>query len=279
MTEIRPTALTFHSAPRARIHRLFTAVLMTVFVAVSAPLAAEGPDQRVLTAQLTGVDFGAKARTLSTIAGIAPETIGPELRAALVAELEREAQLVTSRYWAPRRNLPLAPLDDPEYIVTLAEVVATLKEPKAIPALAHSLGLGFVTITPLVEFGEPAVPAVLDVALSLDSSVYAVNEALMTLRMIVERQRERPLSPETLAAIRDAARQHLIVRQPFFETTMWAIDLAVALDDPSLRRIVQAIAANPAEARARGAQDPEDVLLVQTRASERLGGIAPMSQP
>lgn len=278
MIEIRPTAPPFHSASRQRIHRVFAAVMLVLAVVSARPAAAD-PDQRALAAQLAGAEFEAKARALSTIEGIAPEAVGPELRAALIAELEREAQLVTSRYWAPRRNLPLAPLDDPEYIVKLADVVGKLKDPQAIPALAHSLGLGFVTITPLVEFGEPAVPAVLDVALSLDSSVYAVNEALMTLRMLVERQRERPLSPETLAAIRDAARQHLIVKQPFFETTMWAIDLAVALDDPSLRRIVQAIAANPAEARARGAQDPEDVLLVQSRAHERLGGIPPMPRP
>ncbi|HEX7087145.1 MAG TPA: hypothetical protein VF198_12320 [Vicinamibacterales bacterium] len=278
MTEIRPTVLPFQTASRAWSHRLFATVLVAL-LAASAPRAAESPDQRALASQLAGAEFGPKTQALSTVARMAPETVGPELRAVLIAELEREAQLVTSRYWAPRRNLPLAPLDDPEYIVKLAEVVAMLKDPQAIPALAHALGLGFVAITPLVEFGEPAVPAVLDVALSLDSSVYAVNDALIALRMMVERQRDRPLSPGTLAAIRDAARLHLIVKQPFFETTMWAIDLAVALDDPTLRRIVQAIAANPAEARARGALEPEDVLLVQTRANERLSGVPPIAQP
>jgi len=278
MTETRTTTLRFRLASRLRAGRLLAAVLSIVFVAASASVAAQ-PDQRALAAQLRGAELAARREALSTIARMAPESIGPELRAALIAELEREAQLITDRYWAPRRNQPMPPLDDPDYIVKLAEVVGALKERQAIPALAHALGLGFVTIRPLVDFGEAAVPAVLEVALSLDSSVYAVNEALMTLRMIVERRTERPLRPETLAAIRDAARQHLIVKQPFFETTMWAIDLAIALDDPPLRRIVEAIAANPAEARARGALDPEDILLVQHRASERLAGVPPIQQP
>src|SRR5690606_27039831 len=181
----------------------------------------------------------------------------PELRQALVDDLRREADLVTSRYWAPKRNLPLRPLADPEYIVQLTEVVAGLKDPQAIPALAAALGIGFTAINPLVDVGEPAVPAILDVVLSLDSSVYAVNDGLMALRFIVEKHREERLSPATRDAIRAAARHHLIVKQPFFETTMWAIDLAVALDDPSLRHVVESIAKNPAEARARGALEPE----------------------
>src|SRR5690606_36036233 len=136
---------------------------------------------------------------------LAPADIGPELRHALIADLRREADLVTSRYWAPKRNLPLEPLADPEYIVQLTGVVAGLKDPQAIPALAAALGIGFVAINPLVDFGEPAVPAILDVVLSLVSSVYAVNDGLMALRFIVETHGAGNVSPATRDAIRAAA--------------------------------------------------------------------------
>jgi len=143
--------------------------------------------------------------------------------------------------------------------VKVAQTVAELNDPESIPALADSLGTGFVLHRTLAAFGEAAAPAVVAVVTSPESTYDAVNEGLIALRFMVEDMATHPLSRATLESIRLAAEQHLISpgRPAGTGTTLrWAIDLAVALNDRKLRGIVALLASNPNEVMARGITDP-----------------------
>jgi hypothetical protein len=148
-------------------------------------------------------------------------------------------------------------------------------DPHAIPALAGALGTGSTLVRDaLADFGEQAAPDVLRLVTAQDTRYDAVGDGLMALRFMVEGARTRPLSPSTRDQIRRAAMQRLTGEQ-YFSTLWYAIDLAVALDDPELRRIVQAIASDRNELVARGVSAPDIIALTQKRAAARLAGEPP----
>ncbi len=174
----------------------------------------------------------------------------------------------------------LEPLPVPELMGSLSRAVAALHDPRTIPALAESLGVGFAAIRTLAGFGELAAPAVLGVVMSPRSTGSAVNEGLIALRFMVEGSRTgRPLSPSTLARITEAAEHHLTTSPRFIGTVWWAIDLAVTLEDPNLRTIVQRYASDPNLAVAMGAFDPDVVAQTQRRAADGLAGVPPLPRP
>lgn len=231
-------------------------------------------DQRALAEQLLRGSIGERSRALETARAIQPRNIGPELRAALISTLEREGQLHARRDEADRRGEAVEPLEDPEFIFRVSSVVAELRDPLAIPALTGALGTGSGSpvTTALVAFGEQSVPALLGVVRSPETSHYVVEGALVVLRFLVEGAGPHPLSAATLSAIRRAAKQRLTGTQYF--TTLWdAIDLAMALNDSGLRRIVQALASDRDSVRARGIDDAETIADTQRRAAERLAGV------
>ena len=133
-------------------------------------------------------------------------------------------------------------------------------------------------IQALAAFGEQAAPAVLGVVTSTESHYDEVNHGLITLRFMVEQTGARSLSANTVDQIRRAAQQRLTGRQYF--PTLWnAMDLAVALNDPNLRRIVQSLASNRNEVVIRGVTDPELIEKTQKRAADRLAGVPALPRP
>jgi hypothetical protein len=197
------------------------------------------------------------------------QAINAELRAALVAGLAREGILNNQR-----RNGEIASLENPELIAKLAYLVAQFRDPRSIPALAGALGTSPPAMFALADFGEPAAPVVVDVVNnSEDASV--LMDALVSLRLMVEAEGAKPLSAITLVAVRQVAEQRLLGRQ--FVTTLWrAIDLAVVLNDPELRRVVESLAMDANTVIARGVVDPQLIELTQRHASDRLAGIPPL---
>ena len=237
-------------------------------------------DQRALTQQLVGESRAERAQALATAEVLGPASTGPELRRALMSALEQESRLQVERDRAARRGEILQELEDPELIGTAARVVAELRDPNAIPALASALGSGFAVIRALVEFGEQAAPAVLAAVMSPQSMHDAINHGLITLRFMVEGAETHPLSPATLAQIRSAAEQHLRTGKVLAITTLWwAIDLASVLKDARLRRTLESLSINSNEIVARGVEDPELIERTQQRAAERLAGIPPLPRP
>ncbi|MGH7470674.1 MAG: hypothetical protein ACRENP_22225 [Longimicrobiales bacterium] len=198
---------------------------------------------------------------------IGAANIGGELRVALITLLERENVVVAD---AARRGVPLDTYESPEFIAHLSRFVAELRDPRAIPALAEAIYGGGTVARALAAFGEQSVPAVTRVVAAPDVHYDVVNHALLTLRFVLEGQ--TPVSSSTRNQIRESAALRLTGKQYF--TTLWkAMDLAITLNDPSLRAIVQTIASDRGQILARGISDPEVIARTQRLAVERLAGV------
>jgi hypothetical protein len=182
----------------------------------------------------------------------------------------------TQRWKAARRGEVLEPLRAPELRLELVRIVAKLEDPHAIPALAGALETGLRTARALAAFGEPAASVVVDVVTTTEGGPAPPTMAgLVALRFMIERADVSPLSASTVEQIRRAAKQRLTGEQP--EIVLWAaIDLAVALDEPDLERIVQALATDRGAVIAKGITDPSLIDATQKRARDRLAGIPPM---
>ncbi len=253
------------------------------FVLLAIALLAMGPatatiraqvDQYALAQQILGGNARERRTALETVQQVRPQNMGPELRAALIRTLQRQGQIRAERYQADVRGEALEPLEDPEFIAGVSRVVAELRDPQSIPALVGALGTGAPPTRALLAFGEQAVTALLAAVRSPETMDDVVDEALIALRFMVEGAAPRPLSPGTLAEIRRVTKQRLTGKQYF--STLWrAIDLAIALNDPGLRTIVQSLASDRDTVRARGIEDGETVEETQRRAAERLAGVPP----
>jgi len=230
--------------------------------------AQEVLDQRVLATQLLGSDKAQRDRALAAIRGLEPARIGPELRGALIAALERENARTRIRHEAGERGETLEPRED-DFYGNVAEAVAALRDPRSIPALAGALGTGLLVVRALAAFGELAVPAVLAVVTSPASLTHEVDDGLRTLTLMVENRASAPLSEGTLGRLRQVA-GHRLSGKSFVTTLCSAIDLAAALDDRALTETIERLATEPQEAIARGVTDPSDIERVQRRAAVAL---------
>lgn len=251
------------------------------YVAVVCTIVGSSAEPSLGAAQGTGASQAAMSRSLSSSVpserlaaleatrAIPVEQRGPELRAALLVLLEQQNAVVRD---ATLRGLPLSSLEEPEFVSTVQRTVAEMKDPASIPALANAMGM-FLLIRPLAEFGEQAVPAVAAVVRSPNTRYAAVDDGLRVLRLVAER-RGSSLTEQSRALIREAAAARLAGAQNF--TTLWyAIDLAAAIGDSSLRGTLQALANDPAQVVARGVRTSRLVEQTRKRASDRLAGIRP----
>lgn len=200
---------------------------------------------------------------------LGPQMTGPELRAALIALLDRSIGLVDE---ARKRGEAVSV--GSEFVAHVAHAVSQLEDPQAIPVLARALGKTGSTLVPdaLADFGERAAGAVLRVVTDPEAHYETVSDGLLSLRFMVEGRGARPLSAATLSEIRGAAKQRLTGKQD--APTLWkAIDLAVVLGDPELRRIVESIAADRGEILARGIEDSGLIEVTQKLAAGRLANL------
>ncbi|MCC7125360.1 MAG: hypothetical protein IT178_10965 [Acidobacteria bacterium] len=257
-------------------------VLATSFALGTLGTAGHGgqPQQRerVIVDQLRSDDAATQRGALEALGDSAAWS--EEIKGALVTALRSEAERNRRRYHQARQSQPVEPLADPELVARLAAAVAEIDDTRAIPVMADALGPGLPLIKALARFGTRAVPDVARVAMSAESTHYAVNDSLIVLRMIAERAAPDgglPAAEATLA--KQVASHHLTSRPRFVGTLWWAIDLAVTLNDPALRANVEAFARDPQLAVAMGASDPDQVLQTQQRAAARLAGVPPQPRP
>jgi hypothetical protein len=263
--------------------------LTSLYLSLATLLAPQAPQtdgvrqqdaQEAIVRQLASNDAAQQRRALDAVEALGQRELGDSAKAALATALQQESRRHARRYWQRRSNQALEPLPDPELIGALARTVAPLGDPRAIPAMAESMGFGFPITRALAAFGLQAAPAVLDVVMSPQSPEYAVNDGLIALRLMVEASTTSgPLTTPTMARITAAAEHHLTTKPRFIPTVWWAIDLAAALGEPRLRAIVQEFASDPALATAMGATDPGLVEQTRKRAADRLAGIAPLPRP
>ncbi len=195
-----------------------------------------------------------------------------------VQELVGELRLSLEHVTVVEKDQLLVHLSEVEQVCG-GDVVSDVQDPRAIPRLARSLGLGFSSVRrTLAGLGEQAAPAVLDVLTSERSGPGEINDALMTLRFMVETAYAGSLSDASLERIRQATEQRLAGVQRL--TTLWrAIDLAIVLEDPRLRQIVESLASDPDEVIARGVEEPDLIERTQQRAADRLAGVPARPRP
>jgi hypothetical protein len=229
-------------------------------------------DQHALAQQLLHGGREERSQAVAKAQSLLPQDTGPELRAALVALLEKMNRITAD---AAARKEPVSRLEDPELIAAVAHVVSGLQDPQAIPALAGALGSGSTLVRDaLAEFGEPASADVLRIVTS-SGNHYAVEGGLIALRFMVEGHGAQPLSSGTLQQIRQAAKQRLNGQQ-YFTTVWYAIDLAALLNDVELKRILESLATDRRAVAARGINGDDLIKMTQGRAAQRLAG-APAS--
>lgn len=256
-----------------------TALTTLVFVLLFAARAkTQNPapvDQSEVARRLLTGDASERGRALTRVRQIGPEKVNPQLRAALITALERENALV-AQVRARRAAGEVVPdLENPELAAGLAHVVSAFRDPRAISGLVGALGSSPPASSALAEFGEPAATAVVSL-LDTTTNVSVADDALTTLRFMAEGVGAQPLKAGTRDWIRHAAKKRLTEPQESITTVWRAIDLAVALKDPELRRIVQSLASDRTAVIGLRDTSPELIDRTQRVAAERLSGVRPL---
>jgi hypothetical protein len=242
-------------------------LICILFALCSSTATAQvvGQEQAELARKL-GADRMERGMVVARVRHMGPDAVSPELRVALIAALEQEGELS-----ARRLRGEIGEYENMELIGGLAQLVAAFRDPRAIDALAGAMGESPPARDALAEFGERAVPAVLRVLEA--TTVGSVGAgALNCLRFMVQGVGGQPLTDVTRERIRQITKERLTTRQKSFRTVWGGIDLAVALEDPELRRIVQSLASDRDAVRALGVRDT-DIEDTQRRAIERLAGV------
>jgi hypothetical protein len=269
--------------------RLLTALTLMA-IALSSGAEAQ-VDQQALARQILAEDRAtARGAFYQVRRTLAPEEMGPELRSALITVLERQNRIYREDFEAAsaHEGLPPSALQHrPELFwgmgfADLLETVFALGEPKAIPALADALvGFWWVTYPGLTRLGELAAPALLDIAEGGAWHRSQVRRALAVLTLMIEEPTGPPLSQATLQRVDQIARKQLTTG-PTYPSVLAdfplgrrsqlqaAISLALSLDDPSLRELVQALAREPEAVRRLGIDDPAAMENVQRHAAQEL---------
>lgn len=249
------------------------ALLIALAARSEAQVTPPPIDQEEVARRLLTGNGSERGRALVSVLRIGRENVTPQLRSALITALEREGRLVAEILAHRARGAVVPNGENPELIAGLAKVVATFRDRRVIPALAGALGSSPQAIHALAEFGEPAAPAVFQV-LENTASTSVEMDAMLALRFMVEGV-GGPLSAGTRDRMRQVARERLTTRQESITTVRSAIDLAVALNDAELRRIVQSLASDRNAVIALRDTDAEMITTTQRIAAERLAGVPP----
>lgn len=212
---------------------LFVLFALPAAVAAQARVAREMTEREAAQALLDNRLTPERGRALRLATELGPRA-SAELKAAVI-----EAA------WAEWRN----DLDRPptsEAIFDYMDAVAGLRDPRAIPFLVEVLNHGAVATNALADLGTAAFPAVLTAVKDPAGIDMDVSGGVTTLRFMVE---DGSLNARQLEQVREVARERLSGTQNLFVVKA-AVQLAIALGDPELRRIVERIAADRATAEA-----------------------------
>lgn len=235
-------------------------------VASASPLAGQAESRRSqaeIARDLRSHDRNAVARALAEVPlGYDREDllgwmfppdyiVTPELSAALIRALDREARLhmdgCTVTGLEGTGNLELS--------LELEHYVIALRDPASIPALVQVVCSGGAVRQALMEFGPVIVPHVVEWARSPDAASDDVSGSLVALGAAVERWGET-MSAEARANIKEVTLLYLGPPQERFASharrhpLYRAITLASMLRDPALLEVLEDIARDGHEALA-----------------------------
>ena len=273
-------------------YRIILLLTLTLVVSASPAVALAQVDQQALARAIAGDDRRAAQEAFDEATrALAPEEMGPELRAALIAALERQNEAYQASMETATTREALSPRPSTinrsrlvfwgEGYGFVIEAVAALRDPQAIPALVGALGTGWTATRAVAAFGEEAGSLVLSLAEGGDLRADQMTSAMSTLSLMIQEPQGPPLSLRTKERARRLVEQKLASGpdHPGFgpDTSalqdfvlQQAISLAIALDDPPLRELVTSLARDPDAVRRLGVEDSSAVERVQRHAAEAL---------
>ncbi len=238
----------------------FVATVCLAWLFLAAPMEGQDPPiktEREAVQALSSSDWRARERGLSFAWRLGSEA-GTELRAALVKAAMEEA----------RGEIKYPHTDESGYGDIVGEIVgvyldvlAPLREPRAVPFFLEIIGSGSVTADALADIGSAALPGVLSIVTDSSNPFDEVGGALTALRFMVE---DGWPGPEELAAIREAARDCLTGKHGSWPIRK-AMLLAATLDDPELLAIVATLASDRSAVDAIVEKNGDGLFLKPTR--------------
>jgi hypothetical protein len=198
-----------------------------------------------------------------------------DVRHALITLLE---QLNVQAESARRSGAATATVVDPEFMMAVARTVADLHDVRAIPALSRAVFVGssLHVVQGLASFGEQALPAIVAVVEEPGAPGGAVANSLNALSLMVSDAGPSGLSREARETIIAVTRRNLSARHLL--VVLSAVDLAVALNEPELIRVVTRFSEAPNELRARGLGDAE-IDRIRQNATRALAQKRPANNP
>ncbi len=200
------------------------------------------PQQAALAEDILSGDQDRYERAYTVAEALGPARMSEDVRVALITRLER---FLEEQDAASAQGIPLEQVVNGEFLVIFADFVATLNDPRAIPVLARTGDYMWSRYVAegLASFGEEALPAILDVIDAPGASYYAVSQNVLALAMMVEGAGANGLSASARDEIVRVAEDSL--RSQSGMTILSAVDLAVALNEPTLVQTVRTIADDP----------------------------------
>ncbi len=249
------------------------AVLAIFALTVALSARAAEPDQLALVRDLRSASHDVRNVAFRSLSLKDPSTLNDASRMALIDLLEKMNDVVAQVY---AKGTTVDTVENPEFMVEVADAVAALEDPRAIQELARIDFVSSKVASALAAFGAPGIAAVLTVVNDLNSRGDQITTGLFTLRRMIE---EGAVNPTDRIRIVAAGKAFLAVGSDRNRRGLWAaIALGVALRDPELVGLVQQIAASDSAVMARGEADSKGISATRSFAKSILerNGLAPI---
>jgi hypothetical protein len=208
-------------------------------------------------------DPDARHDALARILAVPPAERTADVWQALRQEVERIVACldVRTRSAAESQTLQcdVRPRSEDNYLPDLIEALSQSRDPSMIPTLIKVAPSGAIAASGLLRFGDLAVPALIESAMSSRSGpwVYESGGAMFTLARMLE----QPV-PDAVQSLSSASRLRITdtARTLLHTKLTWAnqipiIALVLATKDVALRAEVEALATDASEWRRRGVTD------------------------
>ncbi len=254
----------------------FTALLAMACTFAFSLGAHAQPDERVfapreqaaLVEDILGEDEDRRERAVFVAESLGPSRMSEGVRSALISLLER---MNDEQDAARSRGIPTNEVVNGEEFMSVARLVASLDDSRAIPALARVGNHGYSSPVArgLASFGEQALPAIRDVIEAPGVWDDGISTSLVVLAMMVENGGSPALSSSAHAEIVRIARDSLHNQRAGVLSISKAIELSMLLQEPELIQVVSQFSQNTGVLDARGL-DQLSVDLIRTRAAEAI---------
>jgi hypothetical protein len=227
--------------------------------------------QRQLAEDILSGEGGLRQTSVLIAQRLGVSRMSEDVRVALIDLL---MQLNSALQVGARDQVGLESIANGEFYLSLADTVAALRDPRAIPALVQVGNYGFSRAAGrgLASFGEQALPSMIEVLDDPASSGDLVAYNVMALSAMVH-------EPEVAAKLSPAARNEIarIARNSLGSVhgaiLLMATELAVALTQPELTQMVTAVSQDSRMLTTRGV-GPETAELVRKYAADTLARIS-----